>query len=137
MISFYYNKLWCLKLTLTAPASRTSILSESITVCSRWATVKTVHSRNFVRMVFWIKASVLQKTSKNVQNVRKIKLLKYSKIYVKTLSPKVSYSGSTFAVASSSTNILFLRSIARPRQTSCRCPTLKFDPFSVTYGLGQ
>ncbi|KAJ8452737.1 hypothetical protein Cgig2_005073 [Carnegiea gigantea] len=36
------------------------------------------------------------------------------------------------AVASSSTNTLLLLSKARPRQNSCRCPMLQFDPSSTT-----
>ncbi|KNA04990.1 hypothetical protein SOVF_194470 [Spinacia oleracea] len=36
------------------------------------------------------------------------------------------------AVASSSTSTLLLLSNARPRQKSCRCPMLQFDPSSTT-----
>ena len=36
------------------------------------------------------------------------------------------------AVASSSTNTLLFLSKARPRQNSCRCPMLQFDPSSST-----
>ena len=39
-----------------------------------------------------------------------------------------SVSRSTAAVASSRMRILVLRSRALPRQTSCLCPTLRFDP---------
>lgn len=39
---------------------------------------------------------------------------------------------STFAVASSKINILFLRKMARAKQTRPRCPTLKFDALSCT-----
>lgn len=39
---------------------------------------------------------------------------------------------STEAVASSSTSILVFFSKARPKQTSCLCPTLQFSPFSST-----
>lgn len=38
------------------------------------------------------------------------------------------------AVASSSTKTLLFLSKARPRQNSCRCPMLQFDPSSSTEG---
>lgn len=44
-----------------SPASNTMILSLSITVCSRCATVMTVQSANCLRIVVWIKLSVLKK----------------------------------------------------------------------------
>lgn len=43
------------------PASITNTRSLSITVCKRWAIVRTVQSENFVRIVFWISLSVLQR----------------------------------------------------------------------------
>jgi hypothetical protein len=39
---------------------------------------------------------------------------------------------STDAVASSSTRMRLFFNSARPRQNSCRCPTLQFSPFSST-----
>jgi hypothetical protein len=48
----------------------------------------------------------------------------------------MSVSTSTFAVHSSRTRILGLRRSARARHRSCRCPTLKFSPFSATYRIG-
>ena len=43
------------------------------------------------------------------------------------------YFKSTFAVASSNTKILFPRKIARAKDISCRCPTLKLLPPSYTF----
>ena len=43
---------------------------------------------------------------------------------------RLTYLWSTLAVASSSTSMLFCRRIARARQTSCLCPTLRFCPLS-------
>ena len=51
------------------------------------------------------------------------------------LKKELSYSPnlwSTLAVASSITKIRLCRKIARARQTSWRCPTLKFDPDSAS-----
>lgn len=45
---------------------------------------------------------------------------------------RLSVAESTEAVASSSTKILACLSKARPRDTSCRWPTLQFSPFSRT-----
>lgn len=45
---------------------------------------------------------------------------------------RLSVAVSTDAVASSSTSILDCCSRARPRATSCRCPTLQLSPFSRT-----
>lgn len=45
---------------------------------------------------------------------------------------RLSVAESTEAVASSSTKILACLSKARPRDTSCRWPTLQFSPFSKT-----
>lgn len=45
---------------------------------------------------------------------------------------RLSVAESTDAVASSSTKILACLSKARPRDTSCRWPTLQFSPFSKT-----
>lgn len=45
---------------------------------------------------------------------------------------RLSVAVSTDAVASSSTSILDCLSRARPRATSCRCPTLQLSPFSNT-----
>ena len=48
---------------------------------------------------------------------------------------RLSVAVSTDAVASSSTSILDCCSRARPRATSCRCPTLQLSPFSRTAGF--
>ena len=48
--------------TATLPSFNTKILSESMMVSSRWAMVKTVQSRNLVRIRSWINASVLGST---------------------------------------------------------------------------
>ena len=45
---------------------------------------------------------------------------------------RLSVAVSTDAVASSSTSILACLSKARPRETSCRCPTLQLSPLSKT-----
>lgn len=42
------------------PPSITTRRSLSMTVCNRWATVRTVHDANWLRIVFWIAKSVLQ-----------------------------------------------------------------------------
>lgn len=47
---------------------------------------------------------------------------------------RLSVAVSTEAVASSSTSIFDCFSSARPRETSCRCPTLQLSPFSRTAG---
>lgn len=47
---------------------------------------------------------------------------------------RLSVAVSTDAVASSSTSIFDCFSRARPRETSCRCPTLQLSPFSITAG---
>lgn len=47
--------------SLALPESITRTRSESMIVCNRWATVKTVHSVNFCRIVCWISKSVLRK----------------------------------------------------------------------------
>lgn len=43
------------------PESITKTLSESIMVFNLWATVSTVQFANFLLIVFWIRASVLEK----------------------------------------------------------------------------
>ena len=43
------------------------------------------------------------------------------------------YLGSTLAVASSRMRILFRLKIALAKQTSCLCPTEKFDPPSLIF----
>lgn len=48
---------------------------------------------------------------------------------------RLSVAVSTEAVASSSTSIFDCCSRARPRATSCRCPTLQLSPFSRTAGF--
>lgn len=45
---------------------------------------------------------------------------------------RLSVAVSTEAVASSSTNIRACFSNARPKETSCLCPTLQLSPFSDT-----
>ena len=64
-------------------------------------------------------------------NMLLIRLLRYqnrSRHSVVHILFYIIYLMSTFAVASSMTNILFPCKSARARQTSCRCPILKFVP---------
>lgn len=87
-------------------------------VLSRWAIVKTVQSRNLSLIVIWIKASVLGRVRETL-------------VWHCYVRRGVTHLWSTLAVASSITNIRFLRRIALARHTSCLCPTEKFDPPSV------
>ena len=84
------------------PLAITSILSASITVASLWAMIRTVAE--------WLS-------------------MNYSRILDWM---KLSVCKSTFAVASSRTNILVLRSIALAKQISCFCPTENSEVLSVT-----
>ena len=45
----------------------------------------------------------------------------------------MTYFGSTFAVASSSTRILFFLKMALAKQTNCLCPTDRFEPPSLIF----
>ncbi|CAG2116968.1 unnamed protein product, partial [Medioppia subpectinata] len=81
--------------SMTRPASNTSTRSESIMVCSLWAMVSTVQSANLSLMVCWINASVLLLAKKTILGQTKKHECKHT------------YVGSTLAVASSSTRILF------------------------------
>lgn len=56
--------------TTIRPASMMMILSLSMTVCKRWAIVITVQSANLVRIVFWIRASVLKQKTLGVSGAR-------------------------------------------------------------------
>lgn len=107
------------------PASRTIILSLSRMVLSRCATVRTVQSANCERIVDWMRLSVLY-------DLYSVKVIKEKEIFSKEMKKKmrkklfrtrkkksITYSGSTFAVASSSIKILFFLSIARAKQSNC------------------
>ena len=66
-----------------------------------------------------------------------IKLATHRLIYLENwlsliLTAKLTVSWSIEAVASSMISILVLRRNALAKQNSCRCPTLKFSPPSVT-----
>lgn len=56
----FFNSKYGTSNSTATPASITIIRSESMTVCNRWATVSTVHCLNLMRMVRWIRASVLR-----------------------------------------------------------------------------
>ena len=98
-------------------------------VFNRWAIVITVHSLNSVRMVFWINASVLK-------ILYQIIFFNDSDGIIQFINESGSFSendshlGSTLAVASSMTRILFLWSSALARQINCFWPTDKFWPLS-------
>lgn len=103
--------------TLSDTRPPTTIRSLSITVRRRCATVNTVQSRNCSRIERWISSSVL---------------------YTKPDRPSSfarsnTHALSTLAVASSITKMRLFFSIARARQISCFCPTLRFDPLSLTH----
>lgn len=58
ILSSICSKTCGISYSFALPASITNTRSESMMVCSLWATVITVKSLNFSRMVFWIRASV-------------------------------------------------------------------------------
>lgn len=98
----------------------TRMRSLSMIVRKRWATVRTVHSTNFSRMVFWMSSSVLND---------QIMMMMKKKIFLVNVQTDAL---STLAVPSSMTRIRLFFRIILAKQTNCFCPTLKFCPLSLT-----
>ena len=69
-------------------------------------------------------------TSQCKRQTRRIGLLSDGSHTLQSVVCAVGTLKSIEAVASSMSSTLDLRSIARAKQTNCRCPTLKFSPYS-------
>lgn len=95
------------------PASNTIILSLSRIVLSRCATTKTVHSAKCLRIVAWIKLSVLCEEEKGIKNEN------FGSFFEKINKNFHAHSLSTELVASSKIRILFFLNNALPKHSNC------------------
>lgn len=108
------------------PASITMILSQSMMVFKRWATVMTVQSANLVRIVSWISESVLK------YNAIMFTANRWA-TFPGNGSEKQDYRLSMLAVASSKTRIRLFFKMALARHISCLWPMLKLLPPRCTF----